>query len=86
MDIHRDVLIQFYYGLGILALKHGVIISLRHLHRLLKSMYLGRRRYSYVAEVLEFIQKELQSSGQLHGYRWMYQKCMNYKSERRTSE
>ena len=81
----RDTLIRLYYGLGmhyrdivdILALKHGLVISKRHLARLLKSMGLGRRRYGDIANVILFIERELGCSGALHGYRWMYQKCID---------
>ena len=81
----RDTLIRFYNGLGmhygdivdILALKHGLVISKRHLARLLKSMGFGRRCYSDIANMILFNEMELESFGALHGYRWMYQKCID---------
>ena len=79
----RNALIKIYYDLGmrskdiryILVTTHGIIISERHLKRVLKSLNLGRRVYDNLAEVVEFIQTELQASGQLHGYRMMHAKC-----------
>ena len=82
----RDNLIKLYYCLGmsyrniveVIAVQHGFIISLRHLARRLRIMGIGRRRYCDVADVLLFIHNELEGSGQLHGYRWMYQKCLDH--------
>lgn len=50
-------------------------ISLRHLKRLLKDLGLQRRNFSDIDTVINFIQKELNESGQLHGYRMMSQRC-----------
>ena len=56
--------------------QYGVIISQRHLRRILKNLNLYRRRfYSDIGDIVLFIAKQLQHSGQLHGYRWMFQKC-----------
>ena len=54
-----------------LALRHDVQISERHLKRILKWLKLARRRYSNIDRVIAFIQTELQRSGRLHGYRMM---------------
>ncbi|KAA0706551.1 hypothetical protein E1301_Tti022474 [Triplophysa tibetana] len=55
---------------------HGVKISNRTLERLLSKHQLWRRKNKTAeAEVAAFIQGQLQTSGQLHGYRWMHQKC-----------
>jgi hypothetical protein len=40
-------------------------------------MGLGRRRYNNITDGVLFIQNETQGSGQLHGYRWMHQKCLD---------
>jgi hypothetical protein len=34
-----------------------------------------RRNYSTLSEIVDFILCQLQTSGQLHGYRWMYEKA-----------
>ena len=81
----RDFLISCYFDIGmsqkeILAAlaNHGHIISLRHLKRILSSMALTRRKnFTDIADVVTFIQKELVGSGKLHGYRWMWQKCVD---------
>jgi hypothetical protein len=80
----RSELIQSLYHLGLshkdilVALSvHGYILSERHLRRILASLSLWRRRgYSDLADVVRFVQAELNASGCLHGYRWMYQKCL----------
>lgn len=79
----RNELIYTLYQLGLsqkdilIALAtYGYILSERHLRRILASLSLWRRRgYSDLADVVRFIQKELNTSGCLHGYKWMYQKC-----------
>jgi hypothetical protein len=56
-------------------MNHGVVISQRHLRRILKKCNLCRRRnFSDIGEVILFIHDTL-SSGEKHGYRWMYHKC-----------
>ncbi|KAF6721335.1 hypothetical protein FQA47_004064 [Oryzias melastigma] len=77
----RDNLIKVYFQMGMnykdilqsLAL-HGIIVSERHLYRLLRGMRLERRRYD-LDEAIDFIVEQLQGDGQDHGYRWMYTKC-----------
>ena len=55
---------------------HGVVLSKRTLERILREKRLWRRKgKTDVAEVAAFIEAQLQTSGQCHGYRWMYQKC-----------
>ena len=88
MDIlERESLIRGYYHMGMsqgdiartLATNHGIIISERHLRRVLKSLHLERRKdYTDIGEVASFIQKMLNTSGQQHGYRWMFQRCLNH--------
>ncbi|XP_073798490.1 uncharacterized protein [Danio rerio] len=79
-----DGFIELYFELGLkykdicsmLSLRHGFDISERHLKRILREKGLSRRkRYSALAVLVDFIQNQLQFSGQLHGYRWMYTKC-----------
>lgn len=55
---------------------HNVKISNRTLERLLSKHRLWRRKNKTdEADVATFIQEQLQTSGQSHGYRWMHQKC-----------
>ena len=80
----RDEAIKLYFDMGmlykdivqILTLEHGIIVSLRHLKRILKELGLFRRKnYSNIADVVEFVHNQLRNSGRLHGYRWMSEKC-----------
>lgn len=62
--------------LALLAESHGIFLSKRTLERILNKKQLWRRKNKTdVAEVAAFIQLQLQTSGQCHGYRWMHQKC-----------
>jgi hypothetical protein len=64
---------------AMLARENDINISERHLKRLLSKYGLFRRHhYTDVEEVSDFIRKQLQSSGQLHGYRWMWLKCLQH--------
>ncbi|KAL3866206.1 hypothetical protein ACJMK2_043528 [Sinanodonta woodiana] len=61
----------------ILSIKHNMTISVRHLKRKLHELNLTRRKgYSDLDTVLSFIEYPLTASGQMHGYRWMCQKCL----------
>ena len=80
--------IQLYFDLGLsqkeilsmLAYYDGVIISERHLRRILSGMKLYRRKhYTDLLNIALFIENELSKSGQLHGYRWMHLKCLQNK-------
>ncbi|XP_063955289.1 uncharacterized protein LOC135154065 [Lytechinus pictus] len=79
----RDHLISLYFNLGmsykeiiyILAQEHGIELSERHLKRILALNNFRRRHYTNLADVVQFIEHELQGSGQLHGYRMMHAKC-----------
>lgn len=77
-------LIDFYFKLGlkykdltaVMASRHRVTLSERHLKRILRERGHARRKeFSDLAVLVEFISTQLQGSGQLHGYRWMYAKC-----------
>lgn len=84
-DAHgRESLIEFYFEIGlkyrdiksVLRCRHGLHISERHLKRILCAKGLSRRKeYSELVDLIEFVSHQLQYSGQLHGYRWMYSKC-----------
>ncbi|KAK3088506.1 hypothetical protein FSP39_019978 [Pinctada imbricata] len=83
MDDIRDNLIEQYFGQGlkyaeivhVLKHDHGMSLSLRHVKRILQKLHLERRKYSDIRSVVDFIYVQLQSSGQLHGYRIMHEKC-----------
>ncbi|KAI3356201.1 hypothetical protein L3Q82_017179, partial [Scortum barcoo] len=76
-------LAELYFNLGLhynditnlLARRHRYIVSKRHLKRILNSCGLFRHRgYDTLDEVITFVDEQLQTSGQLYGYRWMYTK------------
>ena len=58
-------------------LRHeGYILSRRHLGRLLARYGLQRRQYCNLEDLANFIDQMLQGSGIMHGYRWMYERCL----------
>lgn len=62
--------------LSLLAELHGVVLSKRTLERILRKKQLWRRKNKTDdTDVAAFIQQQLETSGQSHGYRWMHQKC-----------
>ena len=79
----RDSLIEQYFALGFnymeilsfLLLTRGISISLRQLKRVLHKKKLTRRRNHSrdSAVVVSAVERELQGSGSLLGYRW----CIN---------
>ncbi len=82
--MERDQLAVMYFGLGLqhkeilfcLAQRHGIIISIRSLKRILKRHRLYRRKYKTdILEVTFFIEKQLRECGKLHGYLWMHNMC-----------
>jgi len=82
----RNGFIEYYFQLGMsqkdivvaLAVNHDILLSERHLRRILQSLNLYRRRnYTDLGNVVLFIQRTLNTSGMLHGYRWMYHKCQS---------
>lgn len=85
-DDHRNSLISQYYQSGlkykdivrILMNHHGISISLRQVKRVLRQLGLSRRTYSCIVDVVNFIQSELRTSGQLLGYRMMTMKCQQH--------
>ena len=81
----RERLVSSYFMLGlpyedilaILATNHDVVISIRTLHRILRSLSCYRRLHaSPLPSIVEFIQLLLRQSGALHGYRWLHQRCI----------
>lgn len=78
-------LIEQYFKLGLqqmeiialLLCKHDIYISEICLKRTLKKLGLHRRKeFSTEESVKEFIRSELNTSSQLHGYKWMHLKCL----------
>ncbi|KAJ8050817.1 hypothetical protein HOLleu_04161 [Holothuria leucospilota] len=56
---------------------HGIVLSERHLKRILRQLGLFRRnRFVNFEEILLFIHNELQGSAKLNGYRLMHLKCI----------
>ena len=83
--MERDQVITsyFYQGLtyeeivAVMGSLHGIFVSERHLKRILRRLGLYRRKhFTNVQEVEAFIDNELRGNGQLHGYRWMYRRCI----------
>ncbi|KAK2853351.1 hypothetical protein Q5P01_006012 [Channa striata] len=80
--------IELYFELGlkykdiksVLSSKHNFHISERHLKRILRARgYSRHKAYFDLADMVDFIRNQLQNSGQLHGYRWMYVKCRKHR-------
>ena len=60
-----------------LTYSDGAVMSQRHFRRILRK--LGLRRFTdenIILHVAIFIEKQLQGSGKLRGYRWMQNKCV----------
>lgn len=83
----RSEIIRNYFQRGynydeillFLASHHDIIISKRHLKRMINSQGLFRRKHhSDFNDVVEYVQGLVQTSGQLHGYRWIHLKCVRY--------
>jgi len=82
----RHNLIFLYYSVGMsygeilltLAHKHNVVISERHLKRILRQAGVGRCKYSDLVVTVRYIQSEIEGAGALHGYRMMHSKCIQH--------
>jgi len=83
----RDEYIRVYFDLGFsqkeilicLIQNHDILISQRHLRRLLRQQGLRRRnRQTDIWTVALFIEEQLETCGQLYGYRWMHSKCLQH--------
>ena len=79
----RNSLIECYFNLGLdyseilsfVLLVHGIQLSIRRLKRVLFSKGLRRRRnHSQPQEIIAAIERELEGSGSLIGYRQMHQR------------
>ena len=67
--LYRDIV-------AVLKTAHDIIISERHLKRILHGLRLRRRGgYSSLHEVVNFLLTEIRGSGMLHGYRIMHTNC-----------
>lgn len=82
----RQHLIRQYFDLGYtykeiimsLLCSHGIVLSLRHLKRLIRRMGLRRRRVdSPIADVIAAIIYEVNSSGRCLGYRAMWRRLLH---------
>ena len=70
MATQREDIINVYFGMGLkycdivraLAIYHDIIISEKHVKRILKSMGL----YSDITDVIDFIEQQLKESGKQH--------------------
>ncbi|KAJ8018410.1 hypothetical protein HOLleu_43614 [Holothuria leucospilota] len=82
--MERDELVRLYFDLGFsqkeilyyLAAKHRIIVSERHLRRILKSLSFYRRKHPDIVDVAIYIMEKLHTSSQLNGYRWMHSHCV----------
>ena len=83
-DMERDLLIQFYFHLGLkyreilcsLAANHKIIISMWTINRELSQFGLSRRKYK--SDLLDVaIVDILTNKGNHPGYRWLHLKCIH---------
>ena len=83
----RDLLVVQYFERGYtykeilhaLSALHSVTISLRLLHRILRSNNLYRKGHaSECSSVINFIESQLNGSGSSVGYRQMHQRCVRH--------
>ena len=85
MDIEAVVTDLFRTGMpykDIKAILHNVYsfkISIRQLKRLLSKYGLWRKKnFTDLSAIVDFIESQLRTSGQMHGYRWLHIKCLMY--------
>lgn len=80
----RNRITKHYFNLGlkhkeiitVLSVKHNISLSLRQLIRILHNDNLYRRKCDDdILDAVNFIFEQQKTSGSLHGYRWMYEKC-----------
>ena len=64
--------------LAALASRHGMVISLSHLKRVLKANNLRRRTFADPGTIIDFVITQLDGPSRLHGYRWMHAKCLEH--------
>ena len=81
----KDELVKWYFNngfsyqeiLSFLSVFHGIVISMRSLHRVLRSQRLGRKVRAYhqpLPEIFQTVQMELVGSGSSVGYREVHQR------------
>ena len=59
-----------------LLIRHGINLSKRHLQRLITSLGLRRKLHTTdIDEVINFVIDQINTIGQMHGYRMMALKC-----------
>jgi hypothetical protein len=81
-DRNNQIVNYFQEGLSyreisvVMLNTHGVSVSIRQIHRVLRSLDIRRRTYADMRTVIDFILNELKQSGTLHGYRIMRQRCL----------
>ena len=87
MVMVMEKLVKFYFQLGLshreiidcLVQLNGKVISLRSLRRILSRAKLYRRKnQSDVLDVALFLMAEMETYGQLHGYKMMHLKCTQH--------
>lgn len=83
IDVHELIRLYFQFGLlykeiaALLARHHQYVVSERHLKRILMSCGQFRRKgYTNLVYVVTFIQTQLQTTGQLNEYRWVFTKYL----------
>lgn len=85
MTENQDVCIAVHFRQGlsvaeicvILQTQHGITVSQRTVRRRLSLMKLFRRKnFTDDFEIASFLRHQMQSSGQMHGYKWMHLKCI----------
>jgi len=83
MDLNRNVGFYFYLGLQyrdilkLLSHQHGIIMCLKTLQNILRKNRLCRRKdFTDVYDVAYFVSQQLETSGQMVGYRMMHLKCI----------
>jgi hypothetical protein len=93
VSMEREELVTLYFRLGLnnkeiikhLSHLHGDNFSLRTLKRLLhRKGFFRRKAFSDLLDVASFIIQEYDGNGQLHGYKWMHQKCLHKNAGART--
>ena len=84
-SLSHDHILNQYFRMGLsnaeigmcLQLHHRVISSERTVKRRLSDLGLFRRKnYSDDFNIAFFIEKQLEGSGRMHGYKWMHLKCL----------
>ena len=77
------IVVHFRQGLSvaeicvILQTWHGITVSQRTVRRRLSLMKLfGRKNFTHDFEIASFLRHQMQSSGQMNGYKWLHLKCI----------